>query len=111
VADPASLVRLAFIDGVLVARARGGRGVYVHDARCLERAGLGGLARALRQQVGADDLARIVSSLSRPDDNHAGDGDRPDEFGPGQGREEAVETSPRTTSPKREDQRSEDARL
>ena len=112
VEQQATLVRVAFVDGVLAVAAHGGRGAYLHPSRgCAERAGRGGLARALRRAVGGDDLARVVSSLSRPDDIRVAAGDRTNENGPGQGPEEAVEISPRSTSPKAEDQRSEDASL
>jgi hypothetical protein len=44
-----------------------GRGAYVHaTAACVTPPGL---ARGLRRQVTPDDVKRIVSEMSRPDDN------------------------------------------
>ncbi|HEU0029437.1 MAG TPA: YlxR family protein [Kofleriaceae bacterium] len=90
-----------------------GRGAYVHPApACVTAAGL---ARSLRRAVNGEDVRRLVSELSLPDDNSqdtSPDGDDPrknaDDLSPGLAGAKTVETPPRI---KAKDDRSEDARV
>jgi predicted RNA-binding protein YlxR (DUF448 family) len=98
-----ALVRVAVVDGKLAIAARGGRGAWLHPRpTCAREAGRGGLSRALKAQVGGDDVARVVASLSPSDGDLV-------EKGAGQAGATAVKSTPRT--PELEDQATEDARL
>jgi predicted RNA-binding protein YlxR (DUF448 family) len=100
----AQLVRVALVNGALARAPRGGRGAWLHArAACIEAAGRGALARALRGAVHGEDVARVMSSLSRDDDDLS-------ENGAGHDRAAAVEITPRFT-PSTEDQPNQDARL
>jgi predicted RNA-binding protein YlxR (DUF448 family) len=106
------LVRVAF-DGprLVVDRARRlpGRGAYVHPAAgCVTVAGL---SRSLKKGVAKGDMERIVSDLSRADDNSKEPDEDRDHLGknaPGLAGADAVETPPRLTA---KDDRNKDARV
>ena len=75
-----------------------GRGAYVHaTAACVTASGL---ARSLRRAVTPDDVQRIVTELSRPDDNSneiapsgRDPGENPHDLNPGLATTKPVETT------------------